>query len=100
MGRLERVLERLKRQKSERGPWGGAQLWPGENTISLKKRTYRPQQDPLTTDADTQLGRFGPGADSKRSKASYPLPRCVLDHNLNGNICSCKYTTLIVFAQN
>ena len=36
--------------------------------------------DPLTTDADTQLGAFGPGADPTRSRAAYPPPR--LDVNL------------------
>ena len=64
------------------------------------QRTYRLSTDHLPLDPDTQLGSFGPGADSKRSKAAYPPPRCVLDHKLNGCILSCKYTKLIVFAQN
>ena len=40
------------------------------------------------------------GGYSKRSKAAYPPPRCVLDHKLNGFILSYEYTKLIVFAQN
>ena len=64
------------------------------------QRTYRLSTDHLPLDPDTQLGSFGPGADSKRSKAAYPPPRCVLDHKLNGFIFSYEYTKLIVFAQN
>ena len=71
----------------------------GKHNI-FEEENLQTSTDPLTTHADTQLGAFGPGADSKRSKAAYPLPRCVLDHKLNGFIYSCEYTKLIVFAQN
>jgi hypothetical protein len=57
----------------------------GKHNI-FEEENLQTSTDPLTTDADTQLGRFGPGADSKRSKAAYPPPRCVLDHKVNGTI--------------
>ena len=48
---------------------------PGTPQVSKMKKlllqeNYLTSTDPLTTDVDTQLGAFGPGADPKRSKAA------------------------------
>ena len=100
LGRLGRVLGRFKRQKGQRGPRFGGLLCRQEPPNIFEEENLQTSTDPLTTDPDTQLGRFGPGADSKRSKAAYPSPRCVHNHKLNCSILCCKYTKLIVFSQN
>ena len=43
------------------------------------QRDYKTSTDHLTTDADTQLGAFGPGADPMRSRAAYPPPRLAVN---------------------
>ena len=87
--RLDRVLKRKRASAVGSTELAGAR---GKHNI-FEEENLQTSTDPLTTDADTQLGRFGPGADPKRSKAAYPPPRCVLDYKLNGSILSCKYTT-------
>ena len=60
LGRLGASWPRFEAQKGERGRWFGAQLWPGENTISLKKRTYRPLQTPLQQTQTRSWAASGP----------------------------------------
>ena len=96
MGRLGRVLGVSSAPDASAVARFGALLRPGEHTIIKEEEDYRdlyrplqtsrPLQIPLLKNADTLLSAFGPGADSKRSKAAYPPPRCVLDHKVNGSI--------------
>ena len=82
MGRLGRVLGRFKRQKGQRGPRVGGLLCRQELPNIFEEENLQTSTDPLTTDPDTQLGRFGPGADPTRSKAAYPPPRWVFGYLL------------------
>ena len=50
-----------------------------EDHLPLNGETSRLSTDHLTTDPDTQLGAFGPGADPMRSRAAYPPPRSAVN---------------------
>ena len=52
---------------------------------------YREHTKRVTTNADTQLGAFGPGADPTRSRAAYPPPRLAV------NLFTCCCFDLLFF---
>ena len=86
LGRLEHVLERLKRQKSEQSesavPGTQLQLALGKHNIYEEENlqtSTRPPYNRSRHAAGPLRARCGY---PKRSKAAYPPPRLVLEHKV------------------